>query len=71
MQALARQHAPAALRALAEIADNPSADAAARTDAREHLKLRLAQMRQMLVDPSLRPDIRRDIEDSIRPFNGH
>jgi len=53
--ALARQHGPAALKALSEVADDPTAAPATRKRARLQLEARLAQLKSVAADSSLSP----------------
>ena len=71
MAALARQHGPAALKALAEVAANPTAAPAARKRARLQLEARLVQLKSVAADSTLSPDLRRDAEDMLRKFGPH
>ena len=71
MAALARQHGPAELKALAEVADSRTAAPATRKRARLQLEARLAQLKSMAADSTLSPDLRRDAEDMLRKFGPH
>jgi hypothetical protein len=69
--AFARQHGPAALKALAEVAASPTAAPATRKRARLQLEARLAQLKGVAADSTLSPDLRRDAEDMLRKFGPH
>jgi len=71
LAALARQHGPAALKALAEVAASPTAAPATRKRARLQLEARLAQLKSVAADSTLSPDLRRDAEDMLRKFGPH
>ena len=71
MAALARQHGPAALKELAEIANSRTAAPATRKRARLQQEARLAQLKTVAADITLSPDLRRDAEDMLRKFGPH
>jgi len=64
----ARQYAAQALRVLADIAYNPNADPADQERARKILETWLLDFKRLREDPSLSPDLRRDIENTLRKF---
>jgi hypothetical protein len=71
MAALARQHGPAELKELAEIADSRTSAPATRKRARLQLEARLAQLKIVAADSALSPDLRRHAEDMLRKFGPH
>ena len=66
--ALARRYSAEALRILAEIADKSNADPAVREEARQSLEKWLTRLKELGQDSTLSPDIRREVEDTIRKF---
>jgi hypothetical protein len=66
--ALARRYSAEALRVLAEIADKSNADPAVTEEARQSLEKWLIRLKEFGQDSSLSPDIRREVEDTIRKF---
>jgi hypothetical protein len=68
LAALAREHAARALKALAEVADSPTALPSVREFARRELEARLVQLRDLAANSNLPSDVRRDVEDTLRNF---
>ena len=62
------RHSAGALWILAEIADDPNADPAVREEARQALEKWLVRLKELGQDSTLSPDVRRELEDTIRKF---
>jgi hypothetical protein len=63
-----RQYAAAALKRLAEIADDPRADAQTRNDAHRELEKWLLRLKEIENDPNTSARLRRDLEATKRRF---
>jgi uncharacterized protein (UPF0147 family) len=67
-RAEARKYAAEALRVLAEIADNPTAEPKLREEARRSLETRLVHLKDLAENPNTPDHVKRDIENTLHEF---